>query len=98
MAPGPEAPAQRLPGARSRWNASKDLCFELLRPELVVEAAYEHLQGDRLRHMAQFRRWRPDREPSSCTYEQLEAVVPVELAEVFGAGAVPGAGRDVRGG
>ena len=80
----------RLPGARSRWNATKDLSFQPLRPELVVEAAYEHLQGDRLRHTAQFRRWRADRSPSSCTYEQLDAAVPVELAEVFGAGVVPG--------
>jgi ATP-dependent DNA ligase len=76
--------AQRPPGARSRWNATKDLSSELLRPELVVEAAYEHLQGGRLRHTAQFRRWRPERPPQSCTYEQLEAAVPVELAEVFG--------------
>lgn len=80
----------RLPGARSRWNASKDLSFEPVRPELVVEAAYEHLQGDRLRHTAQFRRWRPDRDPRSCTYEQLASTVPVELAEVFGAGVLAG--------
>ncbi|HMK98184.1 MAG TPA: ATP-dependent DNA ligase [Acidimicrobiales bacterium] len=79
---------RRLPGARSRWNAGKDLSFELLRPELVVEAAYEHLQGDRLRHTAQFRRWRPDRDPRSCTYDQLGAVVPFLLADVFGAGVV----------
>ncbi len=85
-----EAGGARLPGARSRWNATKDLSFEPLRPELVVEAAYEHLQRDRLRHTAQFRRWRADRSASSCTYEQLDAVVPVELAEVFGAGVVPG--------
>jgi ATP-dependent DNA ligase len=83
------APAPpRAPGARSRWNASKDLSFEPVRPELVVEAAYEHLQGHRLRHTARFRRWRPDRRPVSCTYTQLEAVVPLELAEVFGAGVV----------
>lgn len=87
------APATRVPGARSRWNAGKDLSFEPLRPELVVEAAYEHLQGDRLRHTAQFRRWRPDRQPSSCTYEQLEAVAPAELAEVFGVVARPEARR-----
>jgi len=80
-----EATGPRLPGARSRWNATKDLSFELLRPDLVVEAAYEHLQGTRLRHTAQFRRWRPDRDPRSCTYDQLDAVVPMELAEVFGA-------------
>jgi ATP-dependent DNA ligase len=76
---------QRLPGGLSRWNAKKDLSFEPIRPDLVVEAAYEHLQGDRLRHTAQFRRWRPDRDPRSCTYDQLEAVVPAELAAVFGA-------------
>jgi ATP-dependent DNA ligase len=79
----------RLPGARSRWNAKKDLSFFAVRPELVVEAAYEHLQGHRLRHTAQFRRWRPDRDPRSCTYGQLDVVVPVELAEVFAA-HVPG--------
>ena len=83
--PAPARPGRRLPGATSRWNATKDLSFEPLRPELVVEAAYEHLQGDRLRHTAQFRRWRPDRDPRSCTYDQLETVVPAELAEVFGA-------------
>ncbi len=82
----PRAGEARAPGARSRWNSGKDLSFEALRPELVVEAAYEHLQGPRLRHTAQFRRWRPDRAPRSCTYEQLAAVVPVELGEVFGAG------------
>jgi ATP-dependent DNA ligase len=87
--PAGQAPAMRVPGARSRWNAGKDLSFEPLRPELVVEAAYEHLQGDRLRHTAQFRRWRPDRQPASCTYEQLEAVAPAELAEVFGVVAHP---------
>jgi len=88
----PETPGTRVPGARSRWNATKDLSFEPLRPVLVVEAAYEHLQGNRLRHTAQFRRWRPDRDPRSCTYEQLEAAVPVELATVFGAVAPGGQG------
>jgi ATP-dependent DNA ligase len=89
------APAgSRVPGARSRWNAAKDLSFEPVRPDLVVEAAYEHLQGLRLRHTAQFRRWRPDRDPRSCTYDQLEAAVPMLLAEVFGAGVVrPGGPR-----
>jgi ATP-dependent DNA ligase len=76
---------RRLPGAASRWNAKKDLSFELLRPDLVVEAAYEHLQGSRLRHTAQFRRWRPDRAAGSCTYEQMDVAVPIELVEVFGA-------------
>jgi len=80
---GTEASGQRLPGAVSRWNAKKDLSFELLRPELVVEAAYEHLQGSRLRHTARFGRWRPDRDPQSCTYSQLEATVPYELGAIF---------------
>jgi ATP-dependent DNA ligase len=76
---------KRLPGATSRWNAAKDLSFVPLRPDLVVEAAYEHLQGGRLRHTARFRRWRPDRDPTSCTYDQLEIAVPALLAEVFSA-------------
>jgi ATP-dependent DNA ligase len=91
-AAAPEAPGARVPGARSRWNATKDLSFEPVRPELVVEAAYEHLQGNRLRHTAQFRRWRPDRGPRSCTYDQLDAVVPMMLADVFGAGVIKSAG------
>ena len=78
--------AQRLPGAVSRWNAKKDLSFVLLRPELVVEVGYNQLQGDRLRHPAQFLRWRPDRDPASCSYEQLDVAVPSELAAVFSAG------------
>jgi ATP-dependent DNA ligase len=76
---------RRLPGAGSRWNAGKDLSFVLLRPELVVEAAYEHLQGNRLRHTARFRRWRPDREARSCTYEQMDVAVPSLLSDVLGA-------------
>jgi ATP-dependent DNA ligase len=76
----------RLPGATSRWNATKDLGFVPLAPELVVEAAYEHLQAGRLRHTARFRRWRPDRDPASCTYDQLEVAVPALLTEVFAAG------------
>jgi ATP-dependent DNA ligase len=79
------ATGQRLPGATSRWNATKDLSFEPIRPELVVEAAYEHLQGTRLRHTARFRRWRTDRDPASCTYQQLDVAVPAELADVFSA-------------
>jgi ATP-dependent DNA ligase len=75
----------RSPGTMSRWNAGKDLSFEPLRPELVVEAAFEHLQGRRLRHTARFRRWRPDRIAESCTYEQLDVAVPALLSEVFGA-------------
>ncbi|HET6873999.1 MAG TPA: ATP-dependent DNA ligase [Acidimicrobiales bacterium] len=76
----------RAPGVGNRWNAKKDLSFELLRPELVVEAAFEHLQGRRLRHTARFRRWRPDRVAESCTYDQLDVAVPALLSDVFGAG------------
>jgi ATP-dependent DNA ligase len=79
-----EGDGQRRPGAQSRWNAGKDLSWEPVRIEVVAEVAYEHLQGDRFRHTARFVRWRPDREPSSCTYEQLDAPVPMELREVFG--------------
>lgn len=76
--------AGRLPGNVSRWNAHKDLSFVPLRPERVLEVAYDQMQGDRLRHTAQFRRWRPDREPRSCTYDQLEAPVRYDLPQVFG--------------
>jgi ATP-dependent DNA ligase len=75
---------QRRPGAQSRWNAGKEMAFEPLRPELVCEVAYGQLQGDRFRHATGFRRFRPDRDPSSCTYSQLETVVPVELGEALG--------------
>ena len=75
---------QRMPGATSRWNAKKDLSWEPLRPELVVETAYDQLQGDRFRHAGQFRRWRPDKTPEQCRYDQLETVVPEEIATVFG--------------
>ena len=74
---------QRMPGGQSRWSQGKDLSWVPLRPELVVEVAYEHMQGSRFRHMAQFRRWRFDRTPSSCTYAQLEVVAPQELMEIF---------------
>jgi ATP-dependent DNA ligase len=77
---------QRKPGARSRWNRDKDLSWEPLRPELVLEVAYEHMQGNRFRHMAQFRRWRGDKRPADCTYAQLEVVAPEELAAIFTAG------------
>ena len=73
----------RLPGAVSRWNAKKDLSWVALRPELVVEVAYDHLEGTRFRHTAQFRRWRPDREPASCTYGQLDTPVRFDLAEIL---------------
>ncbi len=68
----------------SRWNVGKDLSFTPLRPERVVEVRYEHMEGDRFRHTAQFNRWRPDRDPRSCTYEQLEEPVRYDLAEVLG--------------
>ena len=79
---GGEAP-KRMPGGQSRWSQGKDLSWEPLRPELVVEVAYEHMQGTRFRHMAQFRRWRTDKMPGSCTYAQLEVVPPQELMEIF---------------
>ena len=75
---------RRIPGAQSRWSAGKDLSWEALRPELVVEVAYDHMQGDRFRHTAQFRRWRFDKKPSDCTYAQLEVVPPYELKQIFG--------------
>jgi ATP-dependent DNA ligase len=78
------APEGRVPGGQSRWNAGKDLSWEPIRPELVAEVAYDHLQGDRFRHATTFTRWRPDRSASSCTYDQLESPVPTELREVFG--------------
>jgi len=77
---------QRMPGAKSRWSGGKDLSWEPLRPELVVQVAYDHMQGDRFRHTAQFRRWRPDKPPRDCTYAQLEVVAPHELASIFAAG------------
>jgi ATP-dependent DNA ligase len=75
----------RMPGGLSRWSQGKDMSWEPLRPELVCEVAYEHMHGSRFRHAAHFQRWRPDREPASCTYDQLDVVVPSELADVFGA-------------
>jgi len=77
----------RVPGAQSRWSHGKDLSWEPLRPELVVEVAYEHMQGDRFRHTAQFRRWRSDKKPSDCTYEQLEVVPPHEIQSIFSGGS-----------
>jgi ATP-dependent DNA ligase len=76
----------RMPGGQSRWSQGKDLSWEPLRPELVVEVAYDHMQGDRFRHTAQFRRWRTDKKPRDCTYDQLEVVPPQELAAIFAGG------------
>ncbi|MEX1295502.1 MAG: ATP-dependent DNA ligase [Candidatus Limnocylindrales bacterium] len=73
----------RMPGATSRWNRGKDLSWEPLRIERVVEVAYDHLQGDRFRHATTFRRWRPDRTPLDCRYDQLETTAPFELRDIF---------------
>ena len=73
----------RVPGTQSRWSAGKDLSFTPLRPERVIEVGYDHMEGSRFRHTAQFKRWRPDRDPESCGYEQLEEVVSYDLAEVL---------------
>ena len=77
---------QRIPGGYSRWSQGKDLSWEPLRPELIVEVAYDHMQGSRFRHTAQFRRWRHDKKPADCTYAQLEVVPPQELAAIFAGG------------
>jgi ATP-dependent DNA ligase len=79
------ASAQRMPGGKSRWSQGKDLSWEPLRPELVVEVAYDHMQGSRFRHTAHVRRWRPDKRPRDCTYAQLEVVPPLELVTIFAA-------------
>jgi ATP-dependent DNA ligase len=79
------ADGQRLPGATSRWNRGKDLSWEPLRPERVCEVAYDHMQGSRFRHAAQFLRWRPDKRPEDCRYDQLEVTPAYELERVFGA-------------
>ena len=76
----------RMPGGQSRWSQGKDLSWQPLRPELVAEVAYEHMQGSRFRHLAHFRRWRFDKPPKECTYAQLEVVPPHELMEIFAAG------------
>jgi ATP-dependent DNA ligase len=76
----------RMPGVGNRWNVGKDMSWQPLRPELVVEVAYDHMQGSRFRHTAQFRRWRPDKKPRDCTFDQLEVVPPEELAAIFRAG------------
>lgn len=75
---------KRIPGMQSRWSQGKDMSWEPLRPELVVEVAYDHMQGSRFRHTAQFRRWRTDKKPLDCDFAQLEVVPPQELSEIFG--------------
>jgi ATP-dependent DNA ligase len=79
--------ADRMPGAQSRWSAGKDLSWEPLRIERVCEVKYDHLQGDRFRHATIFQRWRPDKRPADCRYDQLEVTTPFELEKVFGAAA-----------
>jgi len=74
---------QRMPGGKSRWSQGKDLSWEPLRPELVLEVAYDHMQSGRFRHTAQFRRFRSDKPPEECTYTQLEVVPAQELSEIF---------------
>ncbi len=73
----------RVPGTQSRWSAGKDLSFVALRPERVLEVGYDHMEGSRFRHTAQFKRWRPDRDPRSCGYDQLEEPVGYQLADVL---------------
>jgi ATP-dependent DNA ligase len=76
----------RMPGGQSRWSAGKDLSWEPVRAERVCEVKYDHMQGDRFRHAAVFERWRADKRPEDCRYDQLEVTTPYELAKVFGAG------------
>jgi ATP-dependent DNA ligase len=78
-----DAGARRMPGGTSRWSQGKDLSWEPLRPDLVVEVAYDHMQGSRFRHTAQFRRWRTDKNPRECKFDQLDVVAPQELAAIF---------------
>ena len=83
---GDGSEGHRMPGGKSRWSQGKDLSWEPLRPDLVVEVAYEHMQSGRFRHMAHFRRWRTDRKPASCTFAQLEVIPPEELKSIFAHG------------
>jgi ATP-dependent DNA ligase len=78
------AKGQRLPGASSRWNRGKDLSWVALRQERVCEVAFDHMQGTRFRHGARFLRWRPDKRPQDCRYDQLEVTPAYELERVFG--------------
>lgn len=85
-----DAEGSRMPGGQSRWSAGKDLSWEPLRPERVCEVKYDHLQGDRFRHGTVFQRWRPDKPPAKCRYDQLEVTTPYELARVFSEVRRPG--------
>ena len=84
---GAAAESSRMPGAQSRWSAGKDLSWEPLRIERVCEVKYDHMQGDRFRHAAFFLRWRPDRQPQDCRYDQLEVTTPYELERIFSSGS-----------
>lgn len=78
-----DAAGQRRPGAASRWSNGKDMSWEAIEPSLVAQVAYDHMQGARFRHIAHFRRWRPDKSATDCTFTQLEVVPPHELAKIF---------------
>src|SRR5881275_3191002 len=82
-----DARSGRMPGGQSRWSAGKDLSWEPLRIERVCEVKYDHLQGDRFRHAATFLRWRPDKEPRDCRYDQLEVTPAYDLSRVFSSGS-----------
>ena len=82
-----EGSGTRMPGGQSRWSAGKDLSWEPLRIERVCEVKYDHLQGDRFRHAATFLRWRPDKKPRDCRYDQLEVTTPYDLSRVFSSGS-----------
>ena len=84
---GAAAESSRMPGAQSRWSAGKDLSWEPLRVERVCEVKYDHMQGDRFRHAAIFLRWRPDKQPQDCRYDQLEVTAPYELERIFSSGS-----------
>jgi ATP-dependent DNA ligase len=84
---GAAAESSRMPGAQSRWSAGKDLSWEPLRIERVCEVKYDHMQGDRFRHAAIFLRWRPDKRPADCRYDQLEVTKPYELDRIFSSGS-----------
>ncbi len=84
---GAAAQSSRMPGAQSRWSVGKDLSWEPLRIERVCEVKYDHLQGNRFRHAATFLRWRPDKPPRDCRYDQLEVTTPYELSEVLSSGS-----------
>jgi ATP-dependent DNA ligase len=84
---GAAAESSRMPGGQSRWSAGKDLSWEPLRIERVCEVKYDHMQGDRFRHAALFLRWRPDKRPQDCRYDQLEVTKPYELGKIFSSGS-----------